>query len=452
MPTEKGAIERLLKTKNPSIEQLLNGWKLLEPLADESLAKIEIPLDLDTLPTPLNRRFEVKRLQHDTTGDATPALGDLDLEVDINRLGDAPDIDFSDKPVADDIETIKLVLAKAEQDELGIEMLKKSLQAAIEIEFATIPPYLCALWSIKDELHPVAKSIREIVHEEMLHMAFGCNMLASIGGQPKLVDSLVKFPGRLPAGIHPNLIVTLAGLTRKSLEVFLTIERPGVIPGNVEKDKLDEQPAELLIGQFYDQIYTGFQTYKPAMHPDRQITGRLSWMVIKDLENVRDAISLIKRQGEGSISGPVDSSKKDLAHYFRFKEIYRGQKLEFDPKDERFVYGSPINFPDVWPMDVVPPGGYRKQQVHADVWHLLNKFDETFSNMVRLLESAWGEGGQAAFLRSTEAMFELEKYGKSLMQLPIAGKGGKTYGPCFRYIQPKPVANINQRATTREPE
>lgn len=46
-------------------------------------------------------------------------------------------------------------------DPLG--WLKKSLQAAVSLEFATIPPYLCALWSIKDDRHDVARSIREII-------------------------------------------------------------------------------------------------------------------------------------------------------------------------------------------------------------------------------------------------------------------------------------------------
>src|SRR3954447_18309533 len=36
-----------------------------------------------------------------------------------------------------------------------LEWLKSSLQAAVELEMATIPPYLCAMWSIKDPADPV---------------------------------------------------------------------------------------------------------------------------------------------------------------------------------------------------------------------------------------------------------------------------------------------------------
>src|SRR6266436_4197622 len=90
--------------------------------------------------------------------------------------------------------------------EKRMECLKSALQAAITLEFATIPPYLTALWSIKDELCPVAQSIREVVHEEMLHMALACNMLASIGGKPGINRDLPSYPGPLPGGVHRGLI------------------------------------------------------------------------------------------------------------------------------------------------------------------------------------------------------------------------------------------------------
>ena len=58
--------------------------------------------------------------------------------------------------------------------------LKRSLAAAIKLEFATIPPYLTAMWSIRGR-DPVADTLLEIAVEEMLHMALACNMLAGLG-------------------------------------------------------------------------------------------------------------------------------------------------------------------------------------------------------------------------------------------------------------------------------
>lgn len=315
--------------------------------------------------------------------------------------------------------------------------LKIALQAAIALEFATIPPYLCGMWSIKDPSHLAAKSIREILHEEMLHMALACNMMAAIGTQPKLTtqEFLPDYPGKLKGDVHPGLEVILSGLSLRSLKVFMAIERPAVFPNNVERDEDDAEKSERTIGEFYDYISMAFQATNPKITTDFQITGALSSMVINDIDDVREAIETIKRQGEGSIAGPIDSSLKDLAHYFRFKEVYKGKGLKSHNNNgtTSFKYETTLPFPDVWPMDEVPKGGYQKKNVSKEVWHYLSCFDDTYSKMLDLLEAAWYRGGQASFINAMEMMFRLEKYALPLMQIPIPGKGGKTYGPCFRY-------------------
>ncbi len=84
-------------------------------------------------------------------------------------------------------------------------------------------PYLTALWSIKCELDPVTKSIREIVQEEMLHVALACNMLASLGEEPQIATTVPQYPSALPGGVHEGLVVLLMGLTKESLANFLWI-------------------------------------------------------------------------------------------------------------------------------------------------------------------------------------------------------------------------------------
>ena len=108
--------------------------------------------------------------------------------------------------------------------------LERALQSAVSVEFSTIPPYLCALWSIKDPMHPVAKSIRNVVHEEMLHMSLACNMLTAIGRVPRInhPNAVPRYPGHIPGMVHPELRVTLSGLTDASLDVFIAIEAPSV--------------------------------------------------------------------------------------------------------------------------------------------------------------------------------------------------------------------------------
>jgi hypothetical protein len=53
---------------------------------------------------------------------------------------------------------VELMKVPAAQHDLY--WVKESLQAAIQLEFTTIPPYLCAPWSVKDDKDLVAGSIR----------------------------------------------------------------------------------------------------------------------------------------------------------------------------------------------------------------------------------------------------------------------------------------------------
>jgi Ferritin-like len=334
-----------------------------------------------------------------------------------------------------------------------IAWLKKTLQAAISLEFATIPPYLCALWSIKDDRHEVARSIREVIQEEMLHMAMACNMLTSLGGTPKLCQPakfVPQYPGPLPGKVHPKLIVYLTGLNRHSIQTFLTIERPAVFPEDVETEPNLPEP-ERTIGQVYDCIMRAFEEYDPNMTTDYQITGPLAWLTFGSYKDVHQGIRLIQLQGEGS-TNPVRPGKKpparpsaqwaknNLAHYYRFNEIRHRKRLVRDPASGKYVYGGEYDYPDVWPMAKVPPGGYRQADVAPDVWHLVDAFDETYSKLLRLLQNAWNPGqldrqipsGQAAIIHAIDTMFELEHFAKPLMAIPIPGKRG-TYGPCFRY-------------------
>src|SRR5215831_1259262 len=143
-------------------------------------------------------------------------------------------------------------------EQRGPDWLELALQTAVSIEFSTIPPYLSALWSIKDPLHPVAASIRNVVQEEMLHMALACNMLTGLGRVPHINDPnmVPSYPGGIPGGVHAELVVSLAGLSDATLDTFIEIESP--LTGNGA-----ETPGHKTIGAFYDAIRQEFRTLKP---------------------------------------------------------------------------------------------------------------------------------------------------------------------------------------------
>src|SRR6516165_4747589 len=66
--------------------------------------------------------------------------------------------------------------------------LREMVQCAIKLEHATLPPYLTAMWSVKDKKHQAYKILRGIVYEEMGHLGTVCNLLTTIGGAPVFSD------------------------------------------------------------------------------------------------------------------------------------------------------------------------------------------------------------------------------------------------------------------------
>eukprot|EP00795_Rhopilema_esculentum_P016980 gene16980-8483_t len=113
---------------------------------------------------------------------------------------------------------------------ISIQRLRMLLQNAVELEHATIPPYLTALWSIRDGYNrQVYRIIKVIIRQEMLHMALAANVLNAVGGHPSLNHStfIPQYPSNLPGGVEPDLIVPLEKLSPELIKnVFMRIEKP----------------------------------------------------------------------------------------------------------------------------------------------------------------------------------------------------------------------------------
>jgi hypothetical protein len=102
-----------------------------------------------------------------------------------------------------------------------------ALQTAMQLEFATLPPYLCAQWSINSDPSDVAGTIQGIAVQEMHHFALAGNMLTAIGGTPAVANAafVPSYPTHvLPGGIPQALAVDLQPLSLAQLQVFMHIE------------------------------------------------------------------------------------------------------------------------------------------------------------------------------------------------------------------------------------
>lgn len=83
--------------------------------------------------------------------------------------------------------------------------LKDALQTAMQLEFSTIPPYLCAQWSINSDPGGVGGMIEDIVVQEMYHFALAGNMLTAIGGAPSIANA--AFIPSYPTNVLPGEIL-----------------------------------------------------------------------------------------------------------------------------------------------------------------------------------------------------------------------------------------------------
>jgi rubrerythrin len=310
-----------------------------------------------------------------------------------------------------------------------LSWLKESLNAAIKVELSTLPPYLCAYWSIQDfdkePAPPVADLFKTIIREEMLHMGLACNMLTAIGGTPELRSNVPTYPGPLPGGVRPDLTVYISGLTPEFIkDVCMGIEAP-------EGDAAAGESYES-VGAFYEAIGEAFATVDPPLTGENQMAldiGTNSLYAISTVDDAQRAISEIKEQGEGTSASPGASDfGGELPHYYRFAEIYHGKRLI--QVDGKWDYaGDPVPFPDAYPMARVPEGGWPNASM--GVQKLLHSFEGLFWTLLTNLHNAWTTDNVDEVWEAVKNMADLKIPAQQLMRIPLPDGGGN-YGPDFR--------------------
>ncbi|MFZ6870770.1 ferritin-like domain-containing protein [Undibacterium sp. Di27W] len=323
-----------------------------------------------------------------------------------------------------------------------LKLLKHSLQTAIELEHSTIPPYLYALYSIKtDQNLEIAHLIKSIVKQEMLHMSLDCNVLNAIGGHPKIDHQhfIPHYPGNLPGSVEDSLIVPLAALSKQLLfDVFMVIEEPEkTVDGTTP-------PADgVTIGEFYAHIKKEICELSKMGNiftgpPEKQlVTGfkELQNKGVYDEATALAAIDMIVEQGEGSDTSPIDP-EHELAHYYKYAEIYHGRKLIANPTPKpdqpAWVFeGHRIKFDvgGIYPVISNPnPHSYAGKPRITD---LNLTFNSTYSDMLRKLHNVFN-GQPDNLALALLSMQSLREQAQLLMTREVVP--GQTAGPTFDYI------------------
>lgn len=307
-----------------------------------------------------------------------------------------------------------------------------SLQQAIELEHATIPVYLYALYSLDPSRNAeIVQILQSVVVEEMLHMTLASNVLNALGGTPRIdkPNFVPKYPGPLPGGVETGLIVGLAPFSMNQLQVFLEIEEPEN-PINYRVTMLEvpggAPPEPITIGQFYTAISDAIEQLGDGafVKPPRNQVGpdlMPESVVVTNVKTAQQAIQIIIEQGEGTSDSPQAVVGGGFAHYYRYMQIAKGRELVKVPKPMppklQYTYsGPPIPFDcnGVYAVPTNPTAaGYPAGSIQRG---LCDTFNYTYTNLLISLHALFnGANNQAQFNTAIGLMMSLKGQAKAMM-------------------------------------
>lgn len=352
-----------------------------------------------------------------------------------------------------------------------LEALREHLQWALSIELSTIPPYLCALYSIEDSSSAAYSTIRSVVVEEMLHMMLVSNLLNSIGAIPRLSgDAVPQYPTYMPHHAAGGPYIQLQPYSTQLMSsTFMPIEQPEASP---------RVPAEgdqyQTLGQFYKAIEEGFRNVVDR-YGEKEVFGHDTGfqrddtyfglggghvVVVCDLESALRAIDEITEQGEGATTphppvpgddpfggyehygmredgtyGPILGTPWEMSHYYKFQALANGA----------------IPSPAAYPMQSNPS----PDDLEGEVREVSDLFDACYSLVLRGLERAFGtpDETRSFFGVAFPVMhFALPPLSRLLMQTTLRPQAqendaalGPTAGPAF-LVRNQPLGEMVQTA------
>ena len=346
------------------------------------------------------------------------------------------------------------------------------LQSAIELEFSTIPVYLCGLWTIQSDPNSVVTQIlTNIVVTEMRHLAIAANVMIATGGTPDISAAVPIYPTFLPDG-EAVFEVDLLPFGLAFLEQAMWIESPtpvtSVSPVNFGRESpfaprfVRAQPTLAMgesfgtIGEFYTALIQTLNNLvtdlgEPAVFPNSanvaaQYNG-IDFLGFPDFSgsstlvvaNSTEAVTLLQDiidEGEGTSPGIMwDETGTLLSHYYSFQEILLGRQ---------YVAGDTPGSPS-GPAIAVPTGSQVFAMVEnptmdmypaeSDVWNAANSFNTAFGALVTSLQQAFSgtNTNPGAIIKSAiELMFSLQTEGLAVLAFPLPGNAAVAVaGPTF---------------------
>lgn len=328
-----------------------------------------------------------------------------------------------------------------------IHELREHLQTAIEIEHATIPTYLCALYSIKEGTNTFAyQTIQAVVMEEMLHMILAANILNAVGGKPAINHEkfVPDYPTYLPHS-DEAFKVHLCKFSEDAIDTFLKIEKPAE-PGAPPEDNNWQT-----IGQFYAAIEDALEELdaktdggifsgdiSKQLDENDYYGGGGKLFAVTDLQSAKKAIGEIVGQGEGINHDTIIDTdilfgeEIDYAHYFKFNEIKLHKRYcpTDKPNDSPSGPDVEVDYNNAYNMQLDPKMSDYPEG--SQLWQKSREFNLTYTKLLDCLHDTCN-GQKQKILEAVPLMYDLKYKAQDLMRIPY--KDGMTAGPSFEFIR-----------------
>ncbi|MDY7233042.1 ferritin-like domain-containing protein [Hyalangium rubrum] len=330
--------------------------------------------------------------------------------------------------------------------------LHEFLQAAIQLEHSTIPPYLTALYSLQPGSNPaVAQIITSIVREEMLHMTIAANLLVALGGKPHFAAPgfVPSYPGPLPMQVDDDLQVGLLPCSKSLIyDTFMRIEQPTEplrlpLKGGGTSDYPAASSGEYpTIGDFYAALLRMLESMPVTWGPaSAQVTPETTqsqwfrvtdWFPITSLDDAKRAVNIIVSEGEGATNAPTDDDG-DPAHFYRFGEIYYGAKL-IQPQPASWSYtGLDVKFDESQVFPMTPNAKAAMYPVGTRARKLVDEFNQAYMQILLGLDTVFR--GQPQRLNTVLGlMYQLRILAYEVLTQPDPNDTAHGTGLTFEYV------------------
>lgn len=288
--------------------------------------------------------------------------------------------------------------SETEQKRWTKELVQQHAQAAVAVEFYTLPFYITAICSIKEEYCEAVEIIHSVIIEEMLHLQLTANLCLALDTAPNFkppqYGSSIPYlcPYNPETGECGFLNATLGPLDSNTLNTMLDIETPEQSQLRHTLDHTFPKYPYHSIGEMYDALILGINQVGTHQFNWNTEYQQSYWekqnfcQIIDSYAAAQDAVQAIVNQGEGHIFNdnlaPPPWTEKDfpVPAYYRFTPATESLHNGYSHFG-RFIKIKNKSLPDIYTGKDQPD-------------HPVNKpLQQNFFLLLLMLETLWRDGG-----------------------------------------------------------